>query len=404
MKLLYLHQYFKTPDMAGGTRSFEFARRLVKSGHEVHIISSWTEPTDQVGWFEQNIEGIHVHWLPILYSNHMGFASRIKAFASFAFKAGSRARAIGGDVVFATSTPLTIAVPGVRTAKKLRVPFVFEVRDLWPEMPIATGALRHPLLKAIARRLERYAYFNADHIVALSPTMKDGVLKVRSGVDISVIPNSCDLDLFDLSKPLAGCFLDQHPELKGVPIVSYAGTFGEINGVDYLTHIAAAAAARGSKIQFLAVGDGAKLEFVRSEAARLGVLNKNFFLYDQISKRDVPALMAATSLPLSLFANIKEMEANSANKFFDALASGNPVGINYGGWQSELVEKYGIGLVLPPNDPDAAAKVIIDFLADPLKVSAAGERARLLGEEMFSRDNLAIQLEKILTNAIETAR
>ncbi|MCP3893737.1 MAG: glycosyltransferase family 4 protein, partial [Bacteroides sp.] len=230
MKLLYLHQYFKTPDMAGGTRSFEFARRLVKSGHEVHIISSWTEPTDQVGWFEQNIEGIHVHWLPNLYSNHMSFAERIKAFSRFAFEAGRRARAVGGDVVFGTSTPLTIAIPGVRTAKKLRVPFVFEVRDLWPEMPIATGALRHPLLKAIARRLERYAYFNADHIVALSPTMRDGVLKVRSDVDISVIPNSCDLDLFDFPKLSAGSFVDQHPELKGVPIVSYAGTFGQVNG------------------------------------------------------------------------------------------------------------------------------------------------------------------------------
>jgi len=400
MKLLYLHQYFKTPDMAGGTRSYEFARRLVNQGHEVHMITSWTDATDRQGWFEENVDGIHVHWLPVPYSNHMGFQARLKAFIAFATKSGARARAIGGDLVFATSTPLTIAFPGVRTARALNVPMVFEVRDLWPEMPIANGTIRHPVLKKLAWRLERYAYNNAAHVVALSPGMRDGVAKVRPDVHVSVIPNSCDLELFDGSHSKADDFLDQRPELRGAPIVSYAGTFGAVNAVDYLPRIAAASAARGSDIRYVAIGDGAKRKMIEDEGRRLGVLGNNFFIYPQIAKRDVPSLMQATSLPLSLFANIKEMQANSANKFFDALASGNAVGINYGGWQADLIRSRGLGLVLPPEDSEAAAEAIIGFLADTDHVAAAGRRARDAGTELFSRDVLATQLERVLLNAI----
>lgn len=142
MKILYLHQYFTTPSMAGGTRSYEMARRLVAWGHEVHMIT-----TDREGifdpkqkWYETDEAGIHVHWTPIPYSNKMSYGQRIKAFFAFSWRAARKAAKIGGDVVFATSTPLTIAIPGVYASKRLKIPMVFEVRDLWPELPIAIGS------------------------------------------------------------------------------------------------------------------------------------------------------------------------------------------------------------------------------------------------------------------------
>lgn len=179
MRIIYLHQYFNTPEMQGGTRSFEMARRLVKAGHAVHMVTSKRDADDHAGpvWEESEETGIHVHWCRVPYSNRMSFTQRIQAFARYAWLAGKRAASLPADVVFATSTPLTVAGPAVRVARKLRVPMVFEVRDLWPDVPIALGVLRNPILKASARWLERYAYRHATRIVALSPEMKKGVVR-----------------------------------------------------------------------------------------------------------------------------------------------------------------------------------------------------------------------------------
>src|SRR6185295_8166233 len=117
MRVIYLHQYFNTPDMAGGTRSYEMARRLVAAGHEVHMVTTWREPTDKTGWFVTSEAGITVHWLPVPYSNYLSYARRIRAFLRFAWASSRKAAALPGDVVFATSTPLTVAVPGIYASR-----------------------------------------------------------------------------------------------------------------------------------------------------------------------------------------------------------------------------------------------------------------------------------------------
>jgi len=159
VKIIYLHQYFNTPDMSGGTRSYEMARRMVAAGHEVQMVTSYREPgSNRSEWFKTEEAGIQVHWYPVPYSNHMSFAQRIKAFFSFALAARKKAVELDGDIIFATSTPLTIALPAVSASRKKKIPMVFEVRDLWPEMPIAVGALKNPLMRFAAHKLEHWAY------------------------------------------------------------------------------------------------------------------------------------------------------------------------------------------------------------------------------------------------------
>ena len=130
MKITYFHQYFVTPDMPGGTRSYEFARRLVDMGHEVNMITTWREPDHRKHWFETEESGIRVHWLPLPYSNYMSYGERIKSFMIYAWCSAQKAASLETDIVFATSTPLTIALPAIYTARKKKVPMVFEVRDL----------------------------------------------------------------------------------------------------------------------------------------------------------------------------------------------------------------------------------------------------------------------------------
>lgn len=398
MKVLYLHQYFNTPDMKGGTRPYEMARRMVAAGHEVHMLASRKDATRfSKQWEYECIDGIHVHWLPVPYANAMSYAARIRAFFFFAMHAGNKAIALGGDIIYASSTPLTIAIPAVKAKKKLGIPLIFEVRDLWPELPIAIGALKSPVTKALARRLERYAYSNSEHVIGLSPGMSEGVIKTGyPESQVSTVPNSCDLEMFATPADEGASFRKQLPWLEDRPLVIYAGTMGHINGVSYFADLAKCMQSINPEVRFLIIGEGAEVNKVQQRAKVLGVYEDNFYMLPRIAKREMPAALAAATVCTSLFVPLKPMWANSANKFFDALAAGRPVAINYGGWQQEIVEKNDIGIVLSPTDHNEAATVLNDLLNDPERLRSCGIRAREIAERDYSRDKLAAKLIEVL--------
>lgn len=384
--------------MSFGTRSYEMARRLVGMGHEVHMITSFRGETEQASWFETIESGIHVHWYPVPYSNKMRYASRITAFFRFMVMATRKARSIKADLVFATSTPLTIAIPGVLAARKHKVPFVFEVRDLWPEMPIAIGALKNPALKYLAKTLEQWSYRNSDQIITLSPGMAEGVKNVLGhDENITIIPNSCDLTLFSEERAHEA-FLQDYPAFQNRPVLLYAGTIGLVNGVAWLVDLAAALQARHSPLIIIVIGEGREEDRVKDKARDKGVLNNHFFVYPPCSKAEIVHAFQCADMVASVFVDIKEMEANSANKFFDGLAAGKPIVINYGGWQKELLETYNAGLPLP-RDTEKASSLLDDFIANPELMKECGRNARVLAETTFDRDTLATQLEDVLSSA-----
>lgn len=403
LRIVYLHQYFNTPEMAGGTRSYEMARRWAAAGHDVHVVTSRRERTARVGsWDTERVDGVTVHWRSVRYDNSMGFIRRVAAFATFAALAGPRARHLQGDVIFATSTPLTIIIPALVARFCRRTPIVFEVRDLWPELPIAVGALRNPAAKALARALEFIAYRSAHTIVALSPGMAAGVR--RSGVPegrVVVAPNACDLDRFEVSTGARDSYRAALAWLGSRQLVVYCGTVGTINGVDYLVRLANEFDRRADPPAFAVIGTGGDLARVKRLAERAGVLDKTIYFLPPVPKAEVPALLAAADACFSLFLPLPAMEANSANKFFDTLAAGRPVIVNYGGWQADLITKHEVGLRLPPKDVSAAAAMLTDFLADPDLLAAAGRRARALGEAEFGRDEISDRVLAALLRAAE---
>ncbi|CAK0778749.1 colanic acid biosynthesis glycosyl transferase WcaI [Gammaproteobacteria bacterium] len=399
MRILYLHQYFNLPSMSGGTRSFEMARRFVEWGHEVHMITSdRSNQNTSSTWRVTTEAGMTVHWLAVPYSNRLSYQERIRSFFKFAWGAATRAAAIPADVVFATSTPLTIALPAIYAARRQRIPMVFEVRDLWPDLPIVIGALRGSLPIMLARWLEKFAYDNSSAVVALSPGMKEGV--VRRGYPearVHVIPNSCDLDLFQVSPEAGKAFRSRYAWLGERPLMLYAGAFGKVNDVGYMAKLASVVQSLMPDVRFLAVGDGAEFDAVQTLAQELGVLNKNFFVLPKIPKADIPALFSAATVVSTLLVTIPgRIWDNSSNKFFDGLAAGRPVVTNYGGWQADLLRMCGAGVVLNEYDIPQAAQQLVDFLTDEQKLAHAGEAALRLAHERFARDNLARQLEKVL--------
>ena len=250
MRILYLHQFFITRAGGGGTRSYEFARRFVEAGHGVRMVTA--------GDGTRTEDGIEVVGVRGAYSDYMratGFSNprRMLAFARFAL--GATLAALRGprpDVIYATSPPLTMALPALVAAARWRAPLVFEVRDLWPEAPIQMGALRNRLAQRLARALERFVYARSTRLIALSPGIRASLPQDRT----ELVPNSADLDLFDPS-PASGPFL-----------VSYFGAMGEANDLT-----AAVEAARLlPDVRFVLMGDGKRrAELERSAPAQRGV-------------------------------------------------------------------------------------------------------------------------------------
>jgi len=390
--------------MPGGTRSFEMARRLVAAGHEVNLITSSREPSEESDWYKTDEEGIKVHWYPVPYSNRMGFISRIQAFLQFAIASARKAASIKADVVFATSTPLTIVLPGLYAMWRQRIPLVFEVRDMWPAVPIAMGILKNPILIKAAELLEKIAYRRAQHVVALAPGMRDDI--ISTGVDlkkVTVIPNGCDLNIFgsDLSSEVSD-LRERFDWLHSRRLVLFAGTLGRANGVDYSVKMAAEMAMIDPEVRFVIIGDGAEGERIKAEAEQLGVLGNSLFMFPAMPKSELSIWLAASDFTLGLFSGPRVLWKDAVqNKFFDALSAGKPIACNFSGFQSELAVRHDIGLIIPVDSPRLAAVQLYDKLNDLTWLSSVKARAKQLAEGDFNRDLLAKKLEQVLLSVVD---
>jgi glycosyltransferase involved in cell wall biosynthesis len=402
LRVVYLHQYFTTPTMSGGTRSFELGRRLVDMGHEVHVVTSWREDHATPDWFETVEHGLRVHWVPVRYSNRMGYGDRVRAFVAFAMRSASKAAALQGDVIFATSTPLTIAIPAIWASRRSSAPMVFEVRDSWPTVPVALGLVKNPITIALARALEWAAYHASAEIVVLSPPMADDV--VARGYDrsrVTVIPNGCDLDL--LAAGRAERLLDEHPWIRSRPIVAYVGAIGKMNGVDVVVDLATALRAHGNPFTFVVVGDGRERGRIEAEAAQRGLLNDTVRFIGPVPKTEVAHWLHASIATLMTLDGPPEVAKYAVqNKFFDSLAAGRPVLANLRGYVSEIAEAEGAGLILDSDPARAATELVNRFESGWLR--QAGERAAALARSRFSRDGHAKELEAVLHRAVERRR
>jgi glycosyltransferase involved in cell wall biosynthesis len=402
VRILYLHQYFNTPDMGGGTRSYEMGRRFVAWGHSVEMVTTDRQPAGRRGWYMTESGGMRVHWLPVPYSNRMSFPRRIVSFLAYAIRSAIHAIFLDADIVFATSTPLTVAIPARLVARIKRIPLVFEVRDLWPEVPIEVGALRNTLSILAARWLERSTYMRSTYVVALSPGMADGVEATGyPRARIVVAPNSCDIGSFARDSSSIRAYRDSYPWLGDRPLVAYTGTLGYANEVTFLVEVAAEMLSLNPAVRFLIVGDGSEYDAIVASAREKGVFENNLFITKKIPKRAIVDVICSADLLLSLFRKLPSLEANSANKFFDALAAGKPIAINYGGWQANILRETGAGIILE-REPAMAAAEILRFLTDKESLAKAGTAASLLAHERFNRDTISRIVEGTLNNAVRS--
>jgi glycosyltransferase involved in cell wall biosynthesis len=395
MKVLYFHQHFVTPRGSGGSRSYAMACKLIKRGHQVTMVSGHF-----VGGFSGlvspfikgvrrgSVDGIDLIEFDLAYSNHDGFIKRFFTFLSFVMRSLSLVFSEKYDIILATSTPLTAGIPGI-LARWLRGKlFIFEVRDLWPELPKAMGVIKNPLILWSMSILEWITYKSAHRLIGLSPGIVEGIS--RRGIskkNIALIPNGCDLDIFfDNSnswRPRA---------IKSTDFMAiFAGTHGVANGLDALLDVAKELKKRKRKdIKILLVGEGKLKAELQSRARRYGLINIIF--HDSINKPQLAGLFSSADLGIQCLANVSAFYyGTSPNKFFDYIAAGLPVLNNYPGWISEIITQHQCGFSIEPNDSIKFAE-ILEWAADnKIALRSMGQNSKKLAKTKFNRELLSNQ-------------
>ena len=381
MKLLYITQYFGFPENSGSTRKYDLATSFVKKGIDVTVITSYSGTPSDPKWRKYEREGIKINELNCPYSNYMSTKERMKAFFYFMLNATKKALAIDCDVVLATSTPLSIGFPALVMHRMKHKPFVFEVRDVWPGVPIAMGYFKNILIQKILFAFERRIYKKAAAIVPLSTGMDENIKQRFPNNKSVVIPNISEIKRFSNIKKEVDITV---PE--GKKVLLYAGTFGNVNGVGYIVDMAALTLKYDPDIWYYLVGKGKEKEDVIKKAETQGVLNKNVFIFDPVKKTDLPYLYSIVTVGSSFVIDIPALWDNSANKFFDTLAAHRPMVINHEGWQADIIRKYNFGYVLPPKVSDEAAKAFVDYMMNDSLLQEQGENAYKTGKEHYSLD------------------
>ena len=396
MNILYLHQYFNTPSMPGSTRSYEFAKRLVARGDTVHMVTTNWQGKSKLSF--TNESGINVYWAPIPYANKMNFLRRIWAYLGYVWFTFIIGHKLNYDLIIASSTPLTIAIPALWLKRAKRAKMIFEVRDLWPQLPIAIGALKSPIMIKIAQFLEKKAYAGSEKVIALSIGM-NSVLKERVPSNkISVVTNLSDRKKFKVSDQKGINFRKNYPGISNHPLIVYTGVFGRVNGVIYLVEIAKEIQKINPNVRFLLTGDGFEKEKIQKQSIKYNLLNKILFMERYLPKNEMPDLLSAATITTSFFIDLPEMGHNSANKFFDGLAAGKPIMINYGGWQADLLKESGAGFIIPQNNSSQAAKILNDVLTNDETLNQMKKASRQLSHQFDINTNFR-KFETVIDSA-----
>lgn len=402
MKILYIHQYFTTPNEASGTRSYEFARHLVSRGHEVTIL---TAPSNYILGSKSRtrrlfsvkcIQGIRVVTIANPFSYTSSFISRVLGFICFmlfAVVAGIKVR--NYDVVFATSTPLTVGIPGYILSSARQVPFVFEVRDLWPDSAVATGVLRNALLIKMSRWLEELFYRKAARIVTLTQGIYEN-LKQRGIPEkkLDFISHGADLQLFH---PMHVNGFRKGLKLEDKFVCVYAGAHGLANGLEQVIE-AARILKEHRDVLFILIGTGKEKPPLMEKANSYDLPNVLFL--DPMPKVEVRHALAEADVGLMVLRNVPLFSTACPNKLFDYLASGKPVLVNFDGETRKLLEEHRAGIFVDPDYPQSMAEAVLKLKHNPELKKTMGLSARKLAEAKFDRTKLATKFETLLLEVV----
>ena len=387
MHILYIHQYFKTPEEGGAIRSYYLAKGLVDAGHTVTMLTTHSG----LKYKKMFVDGIHVHYLPVPYRQSMGSLSRIKAFLTFVWMVCRKASLFkSADLCYVTSTPLTTGLIGLYLRRQFKMPFYFEVRDLWPEAPVQMQIVKNKIVKSLLYRFEKHVYQRANALVALSPGIEQYIRRIVPHQTVHLIPNMADCRFF--SKSERNAYHEKQFDVEGKFVITYFGSLGRVNHLEYFVNAAHACQQKQVQdAQFLIVGEGSELDRIKAYAQQLNLGNIQFVPHQ--NKYGLLSVLNVTDAAYISFADYPVLETNSPNKYFDALATGKLCITNTRGWIADMIEEHHCGFYTSPHRPENFVTPLIPFVNDRTLLSHCQTNARALGEQQFEREK---QVEVLL--------
>lgn len=396
MHILLIHQAFAALDEAGGTRHHELARHLVRQGHQVTIIASpvsyltGTDGGDRVRRHTDDL-GVTILRSFTLPALHRSFVWRVFSFISFmisSFINGFFVRHV--DLVWGTTPPIFQGPTAWLLARLKGVPFLLEVRDLWPAFAVAVGVLKNNLLICLSEGLERFLYRHADQVVVNSPGFIQHVTE-RGAQHVALVPNGADPEMFDPESD--GLKFRRKFGLEGCFVVLYAGAHGLSNDLGVVLD-AAELLRDQPEIRIVLLGSGKEKPRLRSEADQRQ-LDHLMFL-PPVPKLEIPEALAAADVCLAILQPIEMYKTTYPNKVFDYMAAGRPVILAIDGVIRQVVEEAQAGIFVPPGDSQGLASVIRQLATNPEKCRTMGMNGRKMVKSRYSREEVANQFAAIL--------
>ncbi|HRN54819.1 MAG TPA: glycosyltransferase family 4 protein [Agriterribacter sp.] len=396
MRILYINQYFIIPSEPGGTRSYWIAQELIKNGHQVIMVTANSKAV--LRREVKQIDGIKVIYLKETYSQDMSVSVRLKAFLRFSWKSiKESAKQKDIDLVIATSTPLTVGITALFMKWFKKVPYVFEVRDLWPEVPIQMGAFKNPLIIKATRWFEKKIYTNAEHVIALSPGMQEGVMKYIPKEKTSMIPNMSKIDQFwprPQNRELLNKLQLKEDSFKAI----YFGALGLANGAEIIID-AAILLKRDPSVEFIFLSKGSTEAGLIEKCKNAGLSNVRF--PGLFPMKETSEIVNLCNVSLVTFKDLPILYTNSPNKLFDSLSAGKPIIVNSAGWTKQMVEENNCGFYVDPHQPQELVDKIKLLQANPELALQMGKKARELAATTYDKSLLCGQFVKVI-NSLKT--
>jgi glycosyltransferase involved in cell wall biosynthesis len=408
VKILYVSQYYPPEMGAPAARVSELSREWVQRGRQVTVLTAFPHhphgkkrPQDRFVLTRRERDGeVDVVRTYIFAARNKGFFLRVVSFVSFMLSAVliGAWRVGRPDVVVATSPQLFTAVAGWCISRIYRVPFVFEVRDLWPESIVTVGAMRDSRVIRLLKRLAAWLYRSADRIVTVGPGYRRRILADYDvpPEKIDVVTNGVDLSLYTLRE-------EQRRQWRaslgvdGRTVVLYLGTHGMAHGLEFV--LEAADRLRGEPIQFLFVGDGAEKDALEAQARRMKLNNVVF--YGPQDKAAVVGFYAASDVCLVPLRKVDLFTDVLPSKLFEVMGMARPIVVSVDGDARREVEAAGAGLYATPEDVDELCRAILRLHQDPELRRSLGASGRRYVEARYRRGVLAERYARILDQILQ---
>jgi colanic acid biosynthesis glycosyl transferase WcaI len=407
MRILYVSQYFPPEMGAPAARVYELSREWVRLGHKVTVLTAFAHhPTGvkaQRDWGvltrRENVDGIDLIRTYVYAAANKGTLKRMASYASFMLSAATigRLRVPRPDVVIATSPQLLCAAAGWFLARTLRTPFVFEVRDLWPESILAVEALKDSAFIRALKHLARFLYRHCDRIVTVGEGYRRGICD-RYGIaesKIGIIRNGIDTRLF-VPGPRDNAIRKQYG-WNGRFVIMYVGTHGMAHGLDQVLQAAEAFRNEPDKV-FVFVGEGAEKDNLKRQATRLQLPNVQFI--DQQPKERIPLFYAACDLGLVTLRNAPLFQEVLPSKIFEYFGMERAILLNVAGEARQVVEAAHAGVYVPSGDVPALVRALREMAGRKGELEEMGRRGRRFVLEHFDRCVLAKRYIEILESVI----